>query len=34
MFKTILIVAATAILTGRVVYPAHPAYYRAPGIVY
>jgi hypothetical protein len=37
MLKTILalgLVTATLLLTGCVVYPAHPAYYRGPVVVY
>jgi len=35
MFKAILIaLIAAATLSACVVYPAHPAYYRAPVVVY
>jgi hypothetical protein len=34
MLKTILVLTLMATLGGCVVYPAHPAYYRAPVVVY
>jgi hypothetical protein len=35
MLKTIIaVVLATVALSACVVYPAHPAYYRAPAVVY